>query len=180
MGASATIWNNKDDFVGEIKPLKNMYVNGLGNLKCEELGEIKLKLTDDSGKVRYMHVKNTFYILDCPMKLLSPQQLIRQSSNKEARLEVRKSNCILHWDGFQKTVSYHPGNQLPILYSIERVPEYGAFLASCERTPNAHINQGEVDDDDPALLDTSGASKGKQDKQDESLELLDKNPTKSK
>ena len=62
-------------------------------------------------------IQQVFYVPSLYMRLISPQQIARQSRDPEAGLLIRQDKCIFTWDYHNKNVSYSDTSLLPILYT---------------------------------------------------------------
>ena len=72
--ASRTLSNNKRHFIGYIRRLDNVFINGInGKLPIRGIGTIQWKIEDDDGKVHAIRIPNTFYVPQLEHCILSPQ-----------------------------------------------------------------------------------------------------------
>ena len=62
-------------------------------------------------------------------RLISPQQLAKQSRDTKAGIKIRATNCQLTWDFHTKTVSYNEQSKLPILYTAASGTKIKEFYA---------------------------------------------------
>jgi hypothetical protein len=81
-----------------------MHVNGFGNSKRQisQMRTIRRLVTDDSGVHRDIIIPNTYYILNCEVRLLSPQHWDQEIHNQFPIKDgtwcaTYKDRVILQW-----------------------------------------------------------------------------------
>lgn len=114
-GASSGFTFCKKDFV-TLNPFTSQ-VSGLGKLSIKGKGTSSYKINNSTNQTVDLIIVNTFYVPDLHIRLLSPQQISKQSMDPEAGLMVRENHCKLTWDYHVKVVTYSEMSQLPIMYT---------------------------------------------------------------
>jgi len=139
--ASRTLSNNKRHFIGYIRRLDNLFINGInGKLPIRGIGTIQWKIEDDDGKVHAIRIPNTFYVSQLEHCILSPQHWAQEAddhfplmngitSTTQARSE------LLRWSQgkFQRTVMMDPETNTPRFRSASGTIRYRAFEAEFRR-----------------------------------------------
>ena len=139
--ASRTLSNNKRHFIGYIRRLDNVFINGInGKLPICGIGTIQWKIEDDDGKVHAIRIPNTFYVPQLEHCILSPQHWAQEAndhfplihgitSTTQARSEV------LRWSQgkYQRTVMMDPDTNTPRFRSAAGTIRYRAFEAEFHR-----------------------------------------------
>lgn len=70
--ATHHVCNDRSLFVGEILPMTNVGIRGVGGVAVAAgIGTIKFYLTSESGHKDEIILNNVIYLLDCPKNLLS-------------------------------------------------------------------------------------------------------------
>ena len=154
-GASCGFTHSKKDFI-TYKSLKGQ-IKGLGTLKIKGMGTVSYRLQNSDDQTTDLIIAQVFYVPSFPMRLLSPQQIAKQSRDPNAGLLVRHDKCTLTWYYHSKIVPYHDTSQLHILYTCPGFNNAHAYLASF-----AHVcqtrNQIQTEDDKTLYLPQSNLS----------------------
>ena len=80
--ASRCMLNKLSDFITELKPAKNNKVRGAGgNIQIKGIETLRWRIQDDEGKHHEIYIKNTLYIPDLPINLLSLQHWFQLSND---------------------------------------------------------------------------------------------------
>jgi hypothetical protein len=110
---------HKELYVGEIKPCKNIFVQGVGGkIKVSGYGTMKLRLTDDNGQLHDILVHDVLYVPESPTNLFSPQQWSKSSSSPSGTGELTTGGTtLLFWDDnkYTKLIPHHPDLGIPIM-----------------------------------------------------------------
>ena len=122
-GASDHLCCQKSLFVGEIRPLRGVNLQGVGGMvKASGYGTIQFSVADDDGVKHTFRVHNVLYVPEAPMNLLSPQKWIAGLSdverlNRGALMITLDEVSLLLWGRrrFLKTIHHPPSIGLPIL-----------------------------------------------------------------
>jgi Retroviral aspartyl protease. len=121
-GSSHHIINNRSVFVGALKLVHNLFLNGIGSqIKAEGYGTVKLRVFDDNGQLHHLVIHDVLYVPDSPANLLSPQKLTsgRPSSECNSAFTITSGDTtVLIWDNgrFQRTITHCKGiADIPLL-----------------------------------------------------------------
>ena len=115
-GCSFTISNCKLDFINLRK--SDGSVEGLGIHKIKGRGTVKYTVLDDNEDKINIIIENTLYVPSLQTRLLSIQQLAKQSEDNLAGAHILSDALHLRWDYHTKTIPYHSANNLPILFTV--------------------------------------------------------------
>ena len=107
--ASRCISNCIDDFVSTIKPSKRQLIGISGSLDIKGTGTVKWVIEDDDGVRHHIHIPNTLYVPEAPMRLLSPQHWSQTANDNNPSpngtwCTTYHDSLVLHWDQNK----YHP------------------------------------------------------------------------
>jgi hypothetical protein len=131
-GASASISNCKDDFI-DLRPVQNLHLKGIATgLPIEGIGTLNWTIATDSGTNVTLQIRNALYVPSCPMHLLSPQQLVRQTKCSGDGFNALAHIGCLRFAGHYRTVLIEPSSNLPILHTVGLSPQ---ALASTSCVP---------------------------------------------
>jgi hypothetical protein len=131
-GASASISNCKDDFI-DLRPVQNLHLKGIATgLPIEGIGTLNWTIATDSGTNVTLQIRNALYVPSCPMHLLSPQQLARQTKCSGDGFNALAHIGCLRFAGHYRTVLIEPSSNLPILHTVGLSPQ---ALASTSCVP---------------------------------------------
>ena len=75
-GATRAVLLDKKDFVGPIRPITKQLAGIGAGLDVLEIGTIRWESRDDKGETFIVEVEG-YYVPECRVKLLSPQQYAR-------------------------------------------------------------------------------------------------------
>ena len=130
-GALSTCTPSKDDYIdGSYVPLTGATINGIASrLNVVGYGTICWVITDDNGDPIHVEIDRVLHIPDVPTRLLSPQQLVKQTNGTRNGFHVGAKNAVLTFGRFQKTVEYNSSNNLPIFPSHPGVNNFKCFNA---------------------------------------------------
>lgn len=117
-GASAAFTFCKQDFIS-FTPLSDK-VKGLATLQIAGVGTVQYKVKNDQGDIVNLIIENCYYVPEMDKRLLSPQQLTKQSTVKCAQSFDDKV-FHLRWNGNTKTIPISKANNLPILHTAPGV-----------------------------------------------------------
>jgi hypothetical protein len=79
-GASCCVTPHIEDFINQPTPIQNTTLKGIaGGLTALVRGTIQLKIQQENQENLNLIIYNIIYAQDCPIRLISPQQLHRQS-----------------------------------------------------------------------------------------------------
>jgi hypothetical protein len=79
-GASCCVTPHIEDFINQPTSIQNTTLKGIaGGLTALVRGTIQLKIQQENQENIILIIDNVIYVPDCPIRLISPQQLHRQS-----------------------------------------------------------------------------------------------------
>ena len=115
----------KDDFLpGTYQQLQGFSINGISSgLQVLGYSTVRWVLHDDSDVPIDVEIDRVLLIQDLPMRLLSPQQLARQTNGLRDGFFVRGDMATLVFGGYSKKIYYNLQNNLPIFSSFPGVGE---------------------------------------------------------
>ena len=81
-GSSDHVCSERSLFIGDIAPLSNVNLQGIGGtVPAVGYGTIRFILADDTGVKHVFTIHNVLYVPNAPMNLLSPQKWVAGRSN---------------------------------------------------------------------------------------------------
>jgi hypothetical protein len=118
-GASASISNDKRDFI-TFNSITNQTTSGIGSgLNVEGCGTILWTITDDEGNKIKLYISDSFFVPNIPICLLCPQQVAKQTNNPSDGFTAGGSFGTLQYDGFVHTIHYNGRNGLPLIFATQ-------------------------------------------------------------
>ena len=91
---------------------------------------------DDQGTDVYLTVRDAIYVPQCPVCLLSPQQVAQQTRHPEDGFNTEASSGILQIGGYRRTILCKRQSNLPILYTGSKLGDPSANMSLSTYTPN--------------------------------------------
>ena len=96
-GASMTLTPHLCDFVGDITPVQDTTMQGMGSgLEAKGTGTARFQLRSRKGNVITSDVLNCLCVPDLPTVLLCPQQVIDFAKGKDNSFNMTKTNMQFH------------------------------------------------------------------------------------
>ena len=137
-GASSTCTSSRDDFVpGSYVNLEGATINGIASgLTVAGYGTVRWVFHDDNHQPIDVEIDKVLHIPDVPTRLLSPQQLAKQTGGLHDGFHVGASHATLTFGGFKRRINYNSVNNLPIFASFPGVDKFRAGTASDNLTFN--------------------------------------------
>ena len=133
---SESICKHKECFVGDIKPCKNVYVQGVGGrIKASGYGSVKMRIEDDQGKAFDLLIHNVIYLPDSPINLISPQRWSGGSKDPTGTGELTiDGTTLLFWNERKSTkiIPHHPELGIPIMTFNDGYTKSSAFLSAAQ------------------------------------------------
>jgi hypothetical protein len=126
-GATATFTYCINDFV-TFTPLKSS-VSGLETLEIKGIGTVQYTVTTDNGQQVILSIRNAFYVPALQTRLLSPQQLCKQSK-LPCNYEGNGSTFILRWETHSKTLQINNKNNLPTMFTTPGLSKGPSMFAN--------------------------------------------------
>jgi hypothetical protein len=121
-GASCCVTPYIEDFIHQPTPIQNTTLKGIsGGLTDLGRETVQLKIHQENKENIILVIDNVIYAPDCPMRLISPQQLHRQSKAKgheNSCFTTEETTATLYHGGDTFTCAYHPKTKIPTLNYI--------------------------------------------------------------
>ena len=137
-GASANSSNNENDFeAGTLVPVKEGRMGGIASdLTIVSKGILRYELIGDNGKIVVLRCWG-YYIPDLPIRLISPQTLLRDGVGDISVSEysmTRDTSILRMANGTEISVPYNNVNRLPLLYVSKNIKDSEISFAEMEST----------------------------------------------
>ena len=148
--ASATISNDKNEFVG-LRPLSKTYLAGVGGkVPVEGIGTLIWKIEDDLGIVHQVKVNDAYYCSQAPLRLLCPQQWAAQRENElgpehNTSFTTKAHFSRLIWSEYSLTVPHDDKTNLPLWRTA---PGYHKVVMNVTTSPTLAPEPAIVSDDE--------------------------------
>ena len=141
-GASSTCTMNRQDFIpGTFQSLSGYTINGISaGLEVLGYGTVRWVIHDDDNIPIDVEIERSLLIKDLPMRLLSPQQLARQSGGLCDGFRIGSKQSTLAFGGYIRTIPYHAGNKLPIFSSFPGCSNFTAYKSTLVADGSEHDN----------------------------------------
>ena len=139
--------------MGDIKPCNNIFIQGVGGkTKVSGHGTMKLRITDDDGKLHELVISNTLYVPECPTNLISPQRWSSSCKEPHGTGEITVgNNTLLFWDDkqFSKLVPHHPELGISLITVNDGYTKGSAFFntQTCQPCTPAYLQTSTVVED---------------------------------
>jgi hypothetical protein len=121
-GSSCCVTPYIEDFIHQPTPIQNTTLKGIaGGLTALGRGTVQLKIHQENKDNIILVIYNVIYAPDCPIRLISPQQLQRQSKAKgheNSCFTTEETTSTLYHGGDTFTCAYHPKTKIPTLNCI--------------------------------------------------------------
>jgi hypothetical protein len=108
-----------EDFLHQPTPIQNATLKGIaGGLTALGRGIVQLKIHQENKENIILSIDNVIYAPDCPIRLISPHQLHRQSKarwHKNLCFTTEETTASLYHGGDTFTCTYHPKMKIPTL-----------------------------------------------------------------
>jgi hypothetical protein len=118
-GASCCVAPYIEDFIHQPTPTQNTTLKGIsGGVTALGRETVQLKRHQENKEHIILVVDNVIYTPDCPIRLISPQQLHRQSKAKvhdNSCFTTEETTATLHHGGDTFIYAYHPKTKIPKL-----------------------------------------------------------------
>jgi hypothetical protein len=121
-GASCCVTPYIEDFINQPTPIQNTTLKGIsGGLTALGRVTVQLKIHQENKEHIILVIDNVIYAPDCPIRLISPQQLHRQSKAKghdNSCFNTEETTATLYYGGDTFTCAYHTKTKIPTLSCI--------------------------------------------------------------
>jgi hypothetical protein len=138
-GASCCVTPHIEDFINQPTPIQNTTLKGIaGGLTALGRGTIQLKIQQENQESIILIIYDVIYALDCPIRLISPQQLHRQSKAHgydNSCFTTDETTETLYHGGDTLKCEYHPRTKIP---TIRCLP---ANTAPAQQIPSTSMAQ---------------------------------------
>ena len=139
LGSSDHVCSEKSLFIDDIKPLRNVNLQGIGGtIPAIGFGTIRFTVYDDEALEHVFTIHNVLYVPQAPMNLLSPQKWVAGRSNEEREARGACSLTfdditILMWERrqYMKTI-HHRADGIPIMTVNEGFESSKVFLSELQ------------------------------------------------
>ena len=145
--ASASMSNNPNDFVGTLRNSNNTISGIKGHLNTVKIGTVRWHIQDDDGKAHRFDLRNTYLVPDLPIRLLSPQHLAREMTQKHGDVDntvciTYADRVILSWKGckYKRTIPLNSSN-VPVIRSA---PGYQSYQNTTDDTHEVAFRAGMI------------------------------------
>jgi hypothetical protein len=116
-GASCCVTPYIEDFFHQPTPIRNTTLKGIsGGITVLGRGTLQLKIHQENKDNIILVIDNVIYAPDCPIRLISPQQLHRQSKAKgheNSCFTKEETTSTLYHGGDTFTCAYNPKPKYP-------------------------------------------------------------------
>jgi hypothetical protein len=116
-GASCCVTPHIEDFTNQPTPIQNTTLKGIaGGLTALGRGIVQLKIQQENQENIILIIDNVIYAPDCPIRLISPQQLHRQSKARgydNSCFTTDETTAALYHGGDTFKCEYHPKKKFP-------------------------------------------------------------------
>ena len=153
--ASATISNNKDEFIG-LRPLSKTYLAGVGGkVPVEGIGTLIWDIEDDLGMTHQVKIDDAYYCSQAPLRLLCPQQWAAQREKQigpdhNTTFVTQAHFSRLTWSEYTLTVRHDAKTNLPLWRTA---PGYRKVAMNVATKPVLDPSPAIVSDDEDSLED---------------------------
>jgi hypothetical protein len=121
-GASCCVTPYIEDFIHQTTPIQNTTLKGIsGDLTALGRGTVQLKIHQENKDNIILVIDYVIYAPDCPIRLIIPKQLYRQSKAKgheNSCFTTEETTATLYHGGDTFTCAYHPKTKIPTLNCI--------------------------------------------------------------
>ena len=128
-GASCTIVNSIDDFVEKPHPVQSCTIKGTAaGLDIVAVGTVKYNLTTDKGDPITLLIHDALYVPDSPVRLLCPQQIIRQHKHLHTTFTMAEDTAYLKLGKDIINIPLNIQNNLPMITTNPGCECFTAYL----------------------------------------------------
>jgi hypothetical protein len=155
-GATSSISNNLDDFVSPPRPSRIRVQGFNGTTSATQVGTVKWTVLDDSGLRRTLTIPKTYYVPDCPLRLLSPQHYSQVTNDYRGTYSTNFGDHVLFvWNRrqFKATLPLSAHTNVGILRSAPGHRLFSAAVGRCQDSSLACFTSTVVTDDEADAFD---------------------------
>jgi hypothetical protein len=121
-GASCCVTPYIEDFIHQPTPIHNTTLKGIaGGLMALGRGTVQLKLHQENKEKITLIIDNIIYAPECPIRLISPQQLhmqLKARGHENSCFTTEENTATLFHRGDTFACAYHPKTKIPTLICI--------------------------------------------------------------
>ena len=131
-GATACISNALSDFVTPPRTSTVLVKGFNGATSTTRVGTVRWIILDDTGQRRTLEVKNTYYVPECPLRLLSPQHYSQQLRDHRGTYSVNYGDQVVFVWGrgrFKATMPLTTVTNVGILRSAPGHASFSSFAS---------------------------------------------------
>jgi hypothetical protein len=118
-GASCCVTPFIEDFIHQPTPIQNATLKGTaGGLRALDRGTVQLRITQENKENIILVIDNVIYAPECPIRLISSQQLHIQSKTQghdNSCFTTEENTEILFQGGDTFICDYHPKRKIPTI-----------------------------------------------------------------
>ena len=110
---------------GSYVPLEGATINGIASrLTVAGYGTVCWIFQDDNQQPINVFINKALHIPGVPTRLLSSQQLVKQTGGLNDGFYVGADHSVLTFGGFKRRIDYNALNKLPIFASFPGVEKF--------------------------------------------------------
>ena len=131
-GCTCAITFDKDDFVGQIRPVQDVELQGISSgLRVEGVGQVNWTFLNEFGH-RTTIPLTCLYVPEATTRLLPPQQLSTRhgASNANGSWVGYGNDALVFYEGHCIKFPYHEGSNLPVAKLAPGISKFKAFHVS--------------------------------------------------
>jgi hypothetical protein len=158
-GATACISNNASDFIKPPQASKVRVKGFNGSTSSTKVGTVSWTVLDDTGHKRTLKIPNTYYVPECPLRLLSPQHFSQETRDLRGTYSTNFGDHVLFvWDRgrYRATLPLTPSSNVGILRSAPGHKVFSHFVGAWAYP--ALFASPVVTDDEADLFESDSAS----------------------
>jgi hypothetical protein len=144
--ASCCVTPYIEDFINQPTPIQNITIKGIsGGLTALGRGTVQLKKHQENKENIILVIDNVIYAPYCPIRLIRPQQLHRQSKAKghdNSCFTTEETTSTLYHGGDTFTCAYHPKNKIPTLSCMTDSKTQKTHIPTTSTLAQQPINKG--------------------------------------
>jgi hypothetical protein len=145
-GASCCVTPYIEDLLHQPTPIQNKSLKGIsGGLAARGRGPVQLNIHQENKENIILITYNVIYAPDCPIRLIIPQQLHRQSKargHKNSCFTTEETTATLHHVGDTFTCTYHPTTKITTLSCITDIKTRTTHIPTTTTLAQQPSNKG--------------------------------------
>jgi hypothetical protein len=145
-GKSCCVTPYIEDFIHQPTPIQNTTLKCItGDLTALGRGTVQLKIHQENKENIIFIIDNVIYAPECPIRLISPQQLHRQSKargHENSCFTTEETTATLFHGGDTFTCAYHPKTKTPTLRCVADNTIRTPYIQSASTLAQQPSNKG--------------------------------------